>query len=520
MRHPLAPLRASNALACLLSATLACLAGAGSPRAQPAYDGPTLVHPQASPSTELIDLDGNVLQAWAGRSSSLSAYLLDDGSILRPCTDPNGLFQFGGAGGCIQRIGADGTILWDWFYSTPQYQQHHDIEPLPGGNLLLIAWERKSAQEALDLGRTQVDGFELWPTVIVEVEPVGATGGNIVWEWYLWDHLVQEVDPAKPNYGLVADHPERLDINVNSRADSWIHANYIDYDPVRDHIIFSSRNLDEIFVIDHSTTTAEAAGSSGGNSGKGGDFLYRWGNPQNYGRGTEADRRSHGLHGGSWIDAGRPGHGNVLLFDNGDRAGLDDDSSRVLEFVPPVDSNGRYPLLAPGEAWGPDSLVWEYSDPGNFFSPFLSNAERLPNGNTLVCEGDDGRLFEVAPSGSVVWEYFASAPVFAARRYFGSATSAPPAPRWLTAGPAWPNPANPMATVPWALSRDSHVRATVHDVAGREVAVLLDGSWPAGEHELHWAGRDAGGAPVASGIYRVVFEADGQHAVARVVLAR
>lgn len=58
--------------------------------------------------------------------------------------------------------------------------------------------------------------------------------------------------------------------------------NGIDYNPVLDQIALSTHNLNEWYIIDHSTTTAEAATSSGGNSGKGGDLLYRWGNPAAY----------------------------------------------------------------------------------------------------------------------------------------------------------------------------------------------------------------------------------------------
>ena len=263
-------------------------------------------------------------------------YLLDDGSILRPCSAENLFFQGGGAGGRIQRISWEGTLMWDYYYSSNQVLQHHDIEPMPDGNVILIAWEWKTAEEAIAAGRRGVIG-EVWPLHIVEVKPLGEDEGEIVWEWHIWDHLIQDEDPAKPGHGVVTQHPERIDINfgVTARGD-WIHANHLDYDPARDEIVFSSHLFNEVFVVDHSTTTAEAGSSAGGQRGKGGDILYRWGNPGAYGAGAAADQRLFTVHGANWIDDGFPGAGNILIFNNGDREGREDDFSSVEELIPPA----------------------------------------------------------------------------------------------------------------------------------------------------------------------------------------
>ncbi|MFQ5600904.1 MAG: aryl-sulfate sulfotransferase, partial [Candidatus Krumholzibacteriia bacterium] len=264
--------------------------------AQVPYPGETLISPLATTETFLIDMAGNVTKTWHGSSEPASiAYLLEDGSIVRPGRYPGGQFSSGGAGGRIQWIDANDNLVWDFLFADSDHQQHHDIEPLPNGNVLLIAWERKSNAEVVAAGR-QSTSSEMWPTLIVEVEPVGSTGGNIVWEWHLWDHIVQDVDPAKPNYGVVADHPELIDINFGPvgggpfGSGDWIHANAIDYNADLDQIVFSSPRFSEIFVIDHSTTTVQAAGHTGGNGGMGGDILYRWGNPQAYDRGSASDR--------------------------------------------------------------------------------------------------------------------------------------------------------------------------------------------------------------------------------------
>ena len=404
--------------------TMAILWTAGLAAGQEPFEGQTLISPLNSSNTFLIEMDGTVIKTWHGaRPPASIAYLLDDGSILRPCVDPSGSFSGGGVGGRLQRIDAEDNVVWDFFFSNDDHQQHHDIEPLPNGNVLLIAWERKTNQEALDAGRLNTTG-EMWPTLIVEVEPIGATVGNIVWEWHLWDHLVQDVDPAKPNFGTVGDHPELLDTNIGSvggpqGGGDWVHANAIDYNGELDQIVFSSRALSELYVIDHSTTTEEAAGHNGGLSGKGGDFLYRWGNPQVYDRGSSSDHYFYVVHGVNWIDAGLPGAGHILAFNNGDRAGGANDYSNVYEIAPPVDEYGNYSIES-GSAFGPAAPVWSYGGPGWYAGATQCGAYRLPNGNTLICAADTGYVFEVSETGDTVWDYDYPAGIARAPRYWSS----------------------------------------------------------------------------------------------------
>src|SRR5207253_10929770 len=142
-------------------------------------------------------------------------------------------------------------------------------------------------------------------------------------------------------------------------------------------------------IIDHSTTTAQAAGHRGGRYGEGGDRLYRWGNPQAYRAGAARDQQLGRQHDAHWIPRGLPGEGHVLLFNNGrGRPGPDGRYSSVDEIVLPVDRKGHY-TLKPGAAYGPDKPVWSYSAPrkSDLFAPIMSSAQRLSNGNTLVCSG-------------------------------------------------------------------------------------------------------------------------------------
>ena len=143
-------------------------------------------------------------------------------------------------------------------------------------------------------------------------------GIEIIWKWHLWDHLIQDQDSSLNNYGIIKNHPELIDINIgsftNPNEGDWLHTNSIAYHEQYDQIIFSSRHLCEIYIIDHSTTIAEASEHTGGNSNKGGDILYRWGNPINYGRGTINDQKLNAQHGAHWIPQGFPGSGNIIII--------------------------------------------------------------------------------------------------------------------------------------------------------------------------------------------------------------
>jgi hypothetical protein len=79
----------------------------------------------------------------------------------------------------------------------------------------LIAWERKTREEAIAAGRAPelVGEQGLWPDCLIEVKPTPPEGGEIVWEWHVWDHLVQDLDPARPHYGVIANHPSRINVN-------------------------------------------------------------------------------------------------------------------------------------------------------------------------------------------------------------------------------------------------------------------------------------------------------------------
>ncbi len=385
----------------------------------------------------MIDKDGQVVHTWEGDLGAGPEYLMEDGRLLRGARDPNApRFSGGGMMGRILEYSWDGELLWEYKLANENNLIHHDIAPMPNGNVLAIVYEHKTAEEAMQAGRTphSTPKEGLWPDMIVEIEPQRPSGGRIVWEWHSWDHMVQEADPEKANYGMLSEHPELININsidslsknemtqeefdaaimrgdmaMNANADNrgsdMFHTNAINYNPVLDQIVVSVPDYNEIWVIDHSTTTAEAAGHTGGKHGKGGDLLYRWGNPESYGRGGPDDQRLGFQHDVRWIPEGYPGAGNLTVFNN--NAPMTDSIpyTQVLELTLPMDGNGRYVVPEEGP-FGPEEPTWIYSDKGKFFSPFISSAHRMKNGNTLVNAGPQGRLFEVTPEGEVVWDYY------------------------------------------------------------------------------------------------------------------
>lgn len=384
-------------------------------KADSAFDGYTLFAPLVSQHIYLIDLDGQVVKSWnleANVSTSQEPYLLRNGNLLVQTGANSAMLpqfgQVGGVAGGLKEYTWDGNLIWSYDYAGDTYQQHHDIEPMPNGNILLVAWEVIPAEEAIALGMRPdriPEGDTVWPDHVAEINP---ETNEIVWMWRVWDHLIQDTDPELPDYGVISERPERIDINYmgsQQRLGDWQHINSIDYNPQLDQIMLSSRNFSEIWVIDHSTTTEEAAGSAGGKSGMGGDLLYRWGNPAAYHGGTIDDQTLFYQHDAQWIDPELPGGGNILIFNNGDDTQENRRYSTALEIVAPMLENGTYAREA--SRFAGSEIVWEYQadPPESFFAPYVSSVQRLLNGNTLIVNGTGGRFIEVSPSGDLVWDY-------------------------------------------------------------------------------------------------------------------
>jgi len=509
------------------------------------FKGYTLFAPLAYTDTYIINNEGRLIHSWEGTNiPGMSAYLLENGNLLRTAVVGNPYFGGGGEGGLIQEFNWEGDLIWEFKYSSDKYRQHHDIEKLPNGNVLVISWEYKSFEEANTAGRNPdlMSQTELWPDHVVEVQPDSDGSANIVWEWHVWDHLIQDFDPSALNYGVISEHPELIDINFigtapNALSADWNHINSVDYNEEFDQIMLSVRNFNEIWVIDHSTTTEEAAGHDGGNSGMGGDLLYRWGNPQTYDAGDASEQRLYLQHDAHWIQSGLPGEGNILIFNNGlFRPG--GNYSTIDEIFPPVDQNGNYSKV-PGVPYGPETLVWTYSAsiPGQLFAPNVSGSQRQPNGNTLICDGPSGKFFEVTNNGELTWLYInpvvSSGPIYykepiphgSANWVFRAYRYSPDYPgfdgRDLTPGDPIelyptsiehtdaalipvefellqnnPNPFNPTTTISYSLPREAFVNLVVYDILGNIIITLVNEQKKSGNYKTTF-----NGAALSSGVY-------------------
>lgn len=369
-------------------------------------NGYVLFAPINSYTTYLIDKCGKQVKTWTSAyKPGQSVYLLDDGTLLHSGNANNTTFNAGGKGGVIEKIDWNGNVTWSYSISTDTNCQHHDIKVLPNGNILAIVWDKKTINEAIAQGRNpNLISTSVWSEKIIEIQPTGTNGGTIVWEWHLWDHLVQDYDTTKPNYGIVASHPERIDLNYAATANTedWQHINAIDYNATLDQIVLSSHNSDEIWIIDHSTTTQEAKTNSGGNSNKGGDILYRWGNPQSYDNGSLSDQKLFGQHNVQWIAKGLPFENQIMIFNNGNgRTGGNYSTVEIIN--PPVNGYG-YTASLP---YSPNAYSWIYNqnNTNNWYAQNISGTQQLSNGNLLICSGPTGTFLEVDTDGYILWKY-------------------------------------------------------------------------------------------------------------------
>lgn len=372
------------------------------PRIAPGY---TLFAPLNSNHTFLIDNCGQVINQWQSDfHPGNTAYLLPNGNLLRTKRLTNEVITGGGGGGGVELFDWNSNLIWSFELNNDSLRLHHDIAYLPNGNILMIVWELRTGQEALDAGRDPAlipPEEVIWSEQIIEVKPNPPNSPEIVWKWSLWDHLIQDFDNTKPGFGPVADHPELVDINFLSRnIPDWIHANAIDYHEELDQIIISSPFFNEFWVIDHSTTTEEAATHEGGIANKGGDLLYRWGNPLTYKRGTTGDQKLFGQHDVHWIKAGEH-TGKIIFFNN--NKGSNFSSVEIID--PPLNSSGAYELVA--DTYGPEepNVIYTTNPKERLFSQIMAGAQALPNGNLLICSSRQGIFFEVTPDDETVWLY-------------------------------------------------------------------------------------------------------------------
>jgi len=369
--------------------------------------GFTLIYPHNQPNTKLINFCGEVVHEWVGESANRpgnSAYLLPSGDLIRthrPASTAGNPIWAGGGGATIERLTWEGELVWSYTLNDAQGRFHHDIAIKPNGNVLAIAWEAYDSLACVEAGRNPelLTSAGLWSERIVELQPDGQGGATVVWEWKLWDHLIQDFDPTRANYGVVADHPEKVDINFGTPSvvpADWVHINSIDYNPLNDHILLSAPTFDEIWIIDRSLLST-------------GELKWRWGNPAAYQMGGPEDQKLFYEHDAKWIDApfqmGSPHFGKIGVFNN-DIPSAEGPYS-ALQVVNPIYDDYLNEYNFSNGTFEPANFdyTWTATPPQGMYSSGLSSFQPLGNGNTLVCLGRTGLLTELTAQGDTAWAY-------------------------------------------------------------------------------------------------------------------
>jgi len=380
------------------------------------YDGYNLIFPHNQPNVYLLDNCGEIVHTWTDEANfrpANMAYLQSDGRIIKAKRDAvitGDAIWAGGGGETIEIRDWDNTLLWTYTLNDEKNRLHHDIAPMPNGNILAIAWEAKTKEEAIAAGRdtAKITQGVIWSDWVLEIDP---STNEIVWEWHAWDHLIQDFDSTKANYGVVADHPERIDINYDTQDGNsdWLHANSIDFSFINDQILLSIPHFDEIWIIDHTTTTEQAASSSGGFSFRGGDLMFRWGNPKTYRVGDETNQKLFFQHDAHFIDdfvsVGNQHYNSIGVFNN--RVGEDFSTVNIIDntfdmytYNFEFDEDNDQPF-APSNF----DLTLAHPEPQKLYSTGLSSMQLLPNDNFLLTSGRFGYSVEITPDNEIVWEY-------------------------------------------------------------------------------------------------------------------
>ena len=315
-----------------------------------AYEGYTLIDPMGSREVYLIDMEGRIVHQWKlANIPALHSVFLPNGNLLRPQQTPLGDEELkvvglavAGRGGEIVEVDWEGNLVWKW----EDIYMNHTITRWSNGNTMVLRWYRVP-DEMIPEVRGGFPGTEL---TVQGKKVMWADGlqevtpdGEIVWEWIAYEHMKPEEWPICP---------------LCPRSE-WTHANSVLELP-DGNIMMCCRHISRIFIIDKKT----------------GDIIWRWG------EGELAHPHDPTL----------VGEGRVLLFDNGGHRldGTNISWSRVLEVN-----------LKSGK------IEWEYrgNPPMEFYSALCAGCQRLPNGNTLICETMHGRVFEITPEGEIVWEF-------------------------------------------------------------------------------------------------------------------
>jgi len=320
------------------------------------YNGYTLfTYMYTEPEVKLIDMNGNIVHKWKTRAER--AKLLKNGNLI-----VNEVRE-GEKKPIVAEYDWDGHRLWDY---EPPNRVHHDLQRLENGNTLILTTEPvpdEYREKIKDPVRRSAKPIKA--DVVLEV----TRDREVVWEWNAYEHLDMNLHCEIWNPG------------------DWTHINTVQALPENRHydagdkrfkpsnILLSPRNLGFILIVDRETK----------------EVVWRYGG--NYKGGLSGQHEPH------MIEKGLPGEGNIIVYDNGApplRSSAHVGKSFILEIDPVT-----------------EETVWKFEDGERFYSSFRSNVQRLPNGNTLICESEGPRIFEVTREKEIVWEHtFEWTPLF------------------------------------------------------------------------------------------------------------
>lgn len=369
------------------------------------------------PAAVLIDMNGNTVNIWKGLNGFPNK-ILPGGYVLGSTGMRDPKFGFQDMLDLVQ-VDWNGKIVWKFnkyeLIKDPEHKpawmsrQHHDyqregnpvgyyapkLNPRVNKGITLILSHK-------NLRNPDISGRNLLDDTIIEVD----WDGKIVWEWLCSEHF-EELGFDEEAKNTIYRNPTVMK-NAGGEHGDWMHINAISWlgpnkwyekGDERFHpknIIFSSRSTNIMAIISRKT----------------GKIVWQVG-PDYYSNPALRELgQIIGQHLVHMVPKGLPGEGNILLFDNGGSAGYGApnpgaplglnnalrDYSRVLEFDPvTLKTVWQYPPKIAGPAGSMNA--------GMLFSNFISSAQRLPNGNTLITEGSSGRIIEVTPAYEIVWEY-------------------------------------------------------------------------------------------------------------------
>jgi len=350
-------------------------------------DGYVLFCPNLSSNFYLINNCGEKINEWeTDLSSELKiGYLDEDGNLL--------ILN----GRNISKYDWDGNLIWRFSSSDYNIQAHHDFEVMPNGNILTIGRKNIPYDEAIELGFQAEDLSDSLLRIdgLYEFKHIDNNDFELVWKWNFKDHLVQGLSDTINNYGDIAASPRKLNIHYGNFFQSidWLHCNGVNYNEVLDQVIVSSRNTSEIYIIDHSTTIAEAASSSGGDQGYGGDFLWRWGS-----------ENLMNQHDPNWIPNSHPNGGMISVFNNIEST-IPFHYSSIKIIDPQLDAQGKYQLDSLYQFLPLEEHHLISGQGHEIFSPFMSGGHSQSNGNFIMISGNYGEYYELTSEGALAWKY-------------------------------------------------------------------------------------------------------------------